>query len=85
MLSDRRRSLSEDLLSCNYPVEMNLQDWTRHPRICDIVAAFLMRSTNGKVQFPINGSVSERDKAIAMVQRAIKEDPDFFPVLRVHQ
>jgi hypothetical protein len=77
-VSKHRQRLLAHLLSCQHAVEMNLQDWVEHPRICDITADVLMQRARGKMQFPRNGSQAERSEAVALVQSALKTNSVIF-------
>lgn len=81
-VSKNRLRLLSDLLSSQHAVEMNVQDWVEHPRICDITADVLMQETGGKMQFPRKGSMAERDDAVARVRSALKADPQVFEGLK---
>ena len=81
-VSKNRLRLLTDLLSCQHAVEMNLQGWVDHPRICDITADVLMQRTHGKMKFPRKGSEAERDEGIARAQHALKETPQVFEGLK---
>lgn len=81
-VSRNRLHLLGELLSCQHAVEMNLQDWVEHPRICDITADLLMRQTRGEMKFPRKGREEERNQAVSHVQSALKENPQvFYPQL----
>lgn len=82
LISKNRLRLLSDLLSCRNAVEMNLQDWVKHPRICDITADVLMQRTRGKMKFPREGSEKERDDAVVRVQGALKARPQLFDGLK---
>lgn len=81
-ISKNRLRLFADLLSCRNAVEMNLQDWVKHPRICDITADVLMQRTRGKMKFPREGSEKERDDAVVRVQSALTANPQMFDGLK---
>lgn len=81
-ISKNRLRLFGDLLSCQNAVEMNLQDWVKHPRICDIAADVLMQRTRGKMKFPREGNEQERDDAVARVQSALNANPQMFDGLK---
>jgi hypothetical protein len=81
-ISKNRLRLLTDLSSCQHAVEMNLQDWVQHPRICDITADVLMQQTRGEMQFPRNGTEAERNEAVARVQQALKANPNLFDGLK---
>ena len=80
--SKNRLRLFADFLACQHAVEMNLQNWVDRPRICDIAADVLMQNTRGELVFPRKGNLTERDKAVARVLRALKETPQVFESLR---
>lgn len=84
-VSKNRLRLLTDLSSCQHAVEMNLQDWVEHPRICDITADVLMQQTRGKMQFPRKGSEAERNEAVASVQNALKTNPQIFSRLQSNE
>ena len=84
-ISKNRLRLLSDLLSCQHAVEMNLQDWVAHPRICDITADVLMQQTHGKMQFPRKGSEAERNEAVTSVQTALKTNPQSFDRLKSNE
>jgi len=70
VLLDNRKSLKRDTAGS-----------VAEPRVCDITASWLCGYTNYKMTFPRNGSVQERDTAIAKVAERLKEDPTYFSVL----
>ncbi len=76
-LSSNHISLLEDLLDCT--VFMN--NSSNKPRICDITAAWLMGYTQGKLKFPKEGSLEEKDMAVAYVRDILKKNPTFFTIL----
>ena len=84
-ISKNRLRLLTDLSSCQHAVEMNLQDWVEHPRICDITADVLMQQTRGKMQFPRKGSKVERNEAVARVQSALRTNPQIFDGLKSNE
>jgi hypothetical protein len=76
-VSKNRLAVFADLLTCEHAVEINLQGWVQHPRVCDITAYILMQRTSGKdkVPFPCEGSESERTEAVNRMKQELKENP----------
>ena len=80
-LSPRAVPLLESLLADRRETGQSTSGWCERPRIADIVAAWLAGYTKD-VRFPKNGTVEERDAAVARVLAVLKEDPKHFSVLR---
>lgn len=80
-LSSNRIQLLQELLSCAQPTGRDMSGWIDGPRICDVTAAWLMGYTNGRMEFPGEGSRRERDEAVASVKKVLKQNPSFFHVL----
>ncbi|MFH1226406.1 MAG: hypothetical protein V1701_00705 [Planctomycetota bacterium] len=74
-LSPNRIELLQDLLTCVNSTQVD------EPRVCDITAAWLIGYTDGKMEFPKNGTEIEKDSTIASVVKILKNNPTFFRVL----
>lgn len=78
----RAIALLERLLQDRRETWADISGWCERPRVCDITAGLLSGYTDGAMTFPDDGTVAQRDAAVATVLKTLRESPHRFSVLK---
>lgn len=78
----RASLLLERLLGDRRETNQDFSGWCERPRVCDIAAQWLSGYTDGAMTFPREGTVAQRDAAVATVLKTLRETPRRFSVLK---
>jgi hypothetical protein len=80
--SMNRTSLLLSLLDEQQPTRRDIAGWVAMPRICDITASWLIGYSDGKLTFPQEGTLKERNQMVEQVRTLLKTRPNTFTVLQ---